>query len=379
MGSSQVGSQFVSRHCDADEYAAFAMNRAASGASARLRIYAARRFVRRWPALTDWVIEDLGSRVAMSRAGNAAVTADSALSRDALGYLLFLGLRGWARFDYAWLLAAKPLYLPELAGWLGIDLGIEQLEIEAARLGFSTTAIDVTLRWAVTRMVLHTGTVHADGFTGEDFEEFREAVLAFLQRVDLPDFHPSVATKFEQFRKSWTLRVNQFGLLLFHRHQIDAQPRKIMKSIKVRSPTPPLMQEVVDRWLLARRAMDRPAGPKRFDIALHRFMVWLAKERPLVASFAQVRRDDVLSYVEALTRQPSPRTGQPLGVLARRGHISALSQFFRNTAAWEWEGVPGRALLGPGDCPRMPMRIPRFIPADELGRLMAAVANLECP
>jgi integrase len=87
----------------------------------------------------------------------------------------------------------------------------------------------------------------------------------------------------------------------------------------------------------------------------------------------------VLAYVDELARQPSPRTGRPLGVLARRGHISALSQFFRNTAAWEWEDVPGRPLLGSGDCPRMPMRIPRFIPPDELERLMAAVAKLECP
>jgi integrase len=370
-------SHFVSRHCPEEEYAAFAVE-ANQSHGGRARISAARRFARRWPDLTQWLAAPLTARVP-TLCASAGETIEARLSQDALSYLLFLGLRGHARFDYAWLLAAKPLYLPELAGQLGIDLGIEQLKNEAARLGFSRVSIDVTLRWAVSRMVLHAGLVHASGFTIDHFEGFRVAVQTFLQRRDLSAFHPSVATKFDQFRKCWTLRVNQVGLLLFHRGQIDTQPCKIMKSIKVRAPTPPAMQAVVDRWLAARRALDRPAGPKRFDIALHRFMVWLAKERAQITSFALVRRDDVLAYVDELTRQSSPRTGRPLSVLARRGHISALSQFFRNTAAWEWDGVPGRPLLGPGDLPRMPMRIPRFIPADELERLMAAVAKLPCP
>ena len=372
------GLQYVCRHCPAEEYAAFATDVSQGRPAARIRIYAARRFVRRWPNLTDWFNAPLTARVSTpgSQIGEAA---DAGLSLEALGYLLFLGLRGYARFDYEWLLAAKPLYLPELASRLGVELGIEQLTSEAARLGFSAVSVDVTLRWAITRMTLHTGVVGVDGLTGDHFESFREAVQTFLRRSDLAAFHPGAATKFDRFRKSWTMRVNQFGLLLFHRGQIHRQPQKIMKSIKVRAPTRPEMQAVVDRWLAARRALDRPAGPKRFDIALHRFMVWLARERPQMTSFAQVRRDDVLAYIEELMRQPSPRTGRPLGVLARRGHISAISQFFRNTASWEWEGVPGRALLGAGDGPRMPFRVPRYIPADELGRLMAAVTNLGCP
>lgn len=369
--------RFVSRHCPQEEYAAFA-SELDPRHRGRLRIYAARRFARRWPDLVEWLSAPLASRTPTSDA-NAVQTVDAGLSQEALGYLLFLGLRGYARFDYEWLLAAKPLYLPELAARLGVELGIEQLKGEAARLGFSRVAIDVGLRWVVSRMVLHTGRRQATAFTIDQFEEFRGAVAAFLLRHDLAVFQPSTATKFDQLRKSWTLRVNQTGLLLFHRGQINEQPHKIMKSIKVRGSTPPAMQAVVDRWLAARRTTDRPAGPKHFDIALHRFMVWLARERVQITSFAQLRREDVLAYVNELAQQPSPRTGHPLGALARRGHISALSQFFRNTAAWEWEDVPGRALLGPGDGPRMPMRIPRFIPEGELDRLMAAVARLDCP
>ena len=53
--------------------------------------------------------------------------------------------------------------------------------------------------------------------------------------------------------------------------------------------------------------------------------------------------------------------------------------FFRDTASWEWKDVPGRPLLGVGDIPKIPERIPRYIPEEELARLMAAVRTLSCP
>jgi site-specific recombinase XerD len=41
--------------------------------------------------------------------------------------------------------------------------------------------------------------------------------------------------------------------------------------------------------------------------------------------------------------------------------------------------VPGRALLVPGDLPKDVRRVPRFIPEDELARLMEAIRQLDCP
>jgi hypothetical protein len=51
----------------------------------------------------------------------------------------------------------------------------------------------------------------------------------------------------------------------------------------------------------------------------------------------------------------------------RMGHISALASFFQETAAWNYPDVPGRLLISPGDMPKRPHRVPRFIPQDELG------------
>ncbi|WP_238446726.1 tyrosine-type recombinase/integrase [Azohydromonas australica] len=373
----QQTSGLHAQHCPQEEYEALIEQFGLADHGYQRKV-AARRFVSRWPDLMDWMKAPLARRASV-RQTSVWQAPDARLSQKALGYLMYLGIRGYAKFDYPWLLVARPLFLPKLTWRLDVDLGIEQLKAEAVRLGFSRISVDVIVRWAVTRLALHTGVMDARHLTGDQLEEFRIAVQSFLHRSDVLDLVPCPPETFDKFKMEWPMRVNQLGLLLFHRGQIDAEPRKKMVSIKVREPTPPKMQAIVDRWLAVRRTTDRPDGPKHFDVALYRFMVWLGRNRPQIKTFTKVRRDDVLAYIEALAHQPTPRTGQPLAALGRRAHITALGQFFSNTAAWGWRGVPGFPLLGFGDCPRMPMRVPRFIPTDELARLMAAVAHLQCP
>jgi integrase len=68
-----------------------------------------------------------------------------------------------------------------------------------------------------------------------------------------------------------------------------------------------------------------------------------------------------------------------MGVVSRIQRISGLSQFFRDTAAWQYDDVPGHALIGAGDAPRSPQKVPRFIPDHELDKLMPAVDAIACP
>lgn len=96
-------------------------------------------------------------------------------------------------------------------------------------------------------------------------------------------------------------------------------------------------------------------------------------------SFAELEREHILEFAEALTETSNFFTGEPLALLTRRNRLSSLSVFFRDTADWGWEEVPGRALLGVGDLPKMPQRVPRYIPEEELARLMVAIRAMECP
>src|SRR6266487_4661908 len=81
---------------------------------------------------------------------------------------------------------------------------------------------------------------------------------------------------------------------------------------------PPRMQAVADRWLAARRLTDAPATAEKLEIAVRRFGEWLAD-------------------------------------------------------------VPGFAPITSRDAPKLPQRIPRFIPDHELDLVMPVINDITCP
>jgi len=337
-----------------------------------------RRFVERWPQLHLWFAAPLGLRVGRLPSEHRGRLTDR-ISYQARGYLLFLALRGNIRLDYAWLLGAGHLYTERLAAQLGLDLGIEPLAADAVRLGFNRIAALAAMRWCVGRIALHIGILDATQFRAEHLEELLEAIRLFGEREDLPAFYHSLERYRRSPSKNWITEVHQLHTVLFHRGQIAHEPRKVMPTFMVRPPLPPTMQHVVDRWLAARRLTDRPVTVSRLELALRRFSGWLCTHEPRIRSFAQVDRPHVLRYLTILMDEPLASTGRPMAPNTRIGHISALAMFFRQTAAWGFDDVPGRPLVGPGDTPRRPHRVPRFIPADELARLMTAIQALACP
>jgi integrase len=365
-------------HCPQREYLGFIRTVSKRRGYALREMAMVRRFTSRWPVLQDWFEEPLHVRVGAERFDRQEAT-DARITSDARPYLLYLALRGNLRFDYPWLLAAHMLYLPTKAAEMGMDIGLDELIADALRLGYRQTSTQVSVSWPLTRILLRSGLTHARFIRAEHVTELNDAVRAFLASPLLAEYYPQSVGALNKFRKTWLYRVNQFKLLMFHRGQFPTQPRKFMPAFKDRSPTPPQMQAIVDRWLSARTAGSHRCDVKHLDLALYRFMVWLAHKRPAEADFSNVTRDDVLAYVQVLRREPSPRTGRPLSTMSLRGHVAALAQFFGNTGSWGWSGVPAHAIVGPGDIPRLPMRIPRFIPDAELQRLMAAIALLPCP
>ncbi|WP_406415694.1 hypothetical protein OH809_41810 [Streptomyces sp. NBC_00873] len=90
-------------------------------------------------------------------------------------------------------------------------------------------------------------------------------------------------------------------------------------------------------------------------------------------------RDHGLGWLQRIAETPTGQTGKPLGVVSRIQRSSGLGQFFRGTAAWQWDGVPGYSLIGPGGSPKSPVKVPRFIPDGELDWLMPVVGQIACP
>jgi integrase len=369
----------VPQHCNEDVYARFVHTLPSVTQAYRRQLLAWRhRFVERWPQLHIWFAAPLSLRVGRLPSEHRVRLTDR-VCYQARGYILFLALRGYIRLDYAWLLGAGHLYTERVAAHLGLDLGLETLAAEAVALGFNRIAALAAMRWCVGRIALHAGILDVTQLRAEHLEELLEAIRCFGEREDLPAFYHSRAQYRISPSKNWITEVHQLQTVLFHRGQIAHEPRKVMPTFMVRPPLPLKMQRVIDQWLAARRLTDRPVTVSRLDLALRRFSSWLSTHEPEIRSFAQVDRPHVLRYLSVLMDEPLVSTGHPMAPNTRIGHISALAMFFRQTAAWGFDEVPGRPLLGPGDTPRRPQRVPRFIPADELARLMTVVQTLACP
>jgi len=134
-----------------------------------------------------------------------------------------------------------------------------------------------------------------------------------------------------------------------------------------------------DKWLAARKLTDAPSTVDKLELAVRVFGDWSGEHHPGITTFAEVTRDHCLEWIGHLAETPTKTTGKPLGVMSRIQRISGLSQFFRDTAVWQYADVPGYTLIGAGDAPRYPQKVPRFIPGHELDKLMPAIDAIACP
>src|SRR5712691_1554701 len=301
------------------------------------------------------------------------------LSFRARRYLIYLALHGYTTLDYPFTLAAGQLRVVGTAAALGIDMGVDALVEEAVSLGFDRESARQAMTWTVARIALRTGVLHADGITEDHINEALEAVRLFSERDDLRFFYPSAQKYRDNAQKLWVTHLHQLHVVLFHRGRVPTRPRKKMPDRKPPLALPPRMQAVAQKWLAARRLTDAPSTTEQLELAVRNFGDWLAEHYPGIVSWTEVTRDHCLEWIEYLAGTPSKATGKPLGVISRKQRISGLSQLFRETAAWEYDDVPGYALISVGDAPKAPQRVPRFIPDHELDQLMPVIDEITCP
>jgi integrase len=372
------GASFPQAHCGEEEYAAFLDAAPILPAFRRHRLQQRRRFVRLWPDLRDWLVAPLDVRVGrLWRQPREA--AQHRVSYLARGYLYYLALTDRVRLDYEWLLALGTLRAEDVARQLGIDLGIDTLSREAANLGFHPVSARLAMHWSLSRIALHTGIRTPSTLGADHLDELLAAVRRLGARPDIGLFWASAERYRTSPAKAWITHVGQLRLVLYHRGQIAEQPRKVMPVYALRPPLQPAMHAVTERWLAVRRPGLRPSTAYHHDLAVRRFIEHLGATAPDVTSFAQVTRAHILAWMAAMAIDMQASTGRSLSVQTRRNRVSALGQFLRDAAAWGWEGMPARPLIDHRDLPRQIGRVPRFIPADELDRLMAAIHALDCP
>ncbi len=336
-----------------------------------------RKFVAQYPNLLDWFAADLSERVGrLPYEGPSQMT--NAISYNARFYLVFLAWRGYVRFDWDWLLAVRHLRFNEL-DQASVNQSIEHLVQIAEGLGYRPIDVRYELRWAVSRLLLHLGTSDMTMITDEHLATAIDACYRFGERPDVGEFFKSADYDQHHVRNQYTWYFHVLHVVLYHRGQISTPPQRITRASAPRPPVKPRMQAVVHRYLVVRQLTDEPNTVQGFDTTTYKFITWMAHVYPQIESWAEVTREQVLEYAEAMKTAISPQTGKPLSTVSRRGQLSRLSVFLSDIAMWGWEDAPGRPLLVKGDLPKRPQRIPRYIPDQELERLMMAIRDLPCP
>lgn len=364
------------RHAPAEEYREYLLSRYSHKGSVRHCMRHREEFVDAYPSLQDWYDAPLPERVS-SLYGDEYNNPSFRTSLMARPYLYFLALRGYTRFDWEWLIATRRLNLEGYLDEIGLRSSLNTLTEEALRLGYTHNSAESAMRWTMARIWLHTLKTSAEAVDMAEIEKAQQAILTFRKRTDVDLYFGSAFGCYETTRGYHT-HLHRLAVVLYQRGQIPEQPRKAMP----KSPPPlpkPHMVAVKDRYLAARRVNSMHSTVCRIDLGLRTFIAWSARAYPDMESFAEVNRDHMLDYAESLSQTISGRTGKALSVHTQRGYLETLSVFLRDTAEWDWQGVPGRPLLGPTDLPRRPERVPRYIPEAELPDLMAAIRSLECP
>ena len=366
------------QHCTAEEYAAHLDATPMLPASRKDARKARLRFVALWPDLDDWMGLPLLDRVGRVR-GQRPGTPVQHASYKGRRYLWYLALTGRLRLDYPWLLAIDNVPLRELAAHLGLDHGVAELERSALRLGLHPTSVASSLPWAAHRILLHAGMGHVREVRPDDITALREAIRIFGQRPDAGLFQALTAYRNAGPSRAWVTRLHMFQLALFHQGHLSEAPRKMMPRPAAAPWPQPAMQAAVDRWLSECRGTDRPGTRYGLRLALRRFVLWIAERHPEVEGFGALTRAHVAAFLDDLATARLPRSRRAPSVATRRHHITALESFLRESAAMGWDNVPRHALVSGRDKPRLLFRVPRFIPDDELARLMDAIRALECP
>lgn len=226
--------------------------------------------------------------------------------------------------------------------------------------------------------MLPTGVPTIAAVTLEELQNLAEAIRRFGQHPDRPRFHGTDG-RWGRKARNWGTQLFLLQLLLFHTGQVAELPKEPLPATATWPNLSPTMTATIERYLAARRQLDRPATTQNIEAGLRRLATWLGDTRPHVRSFAAVTRGDCQEVGAWLDTRRHRRTGAPLAVSTKRSDLQAVLGFFRGGSAWEWPDMPARPLLIAGDLPKIPRAVPRFIPESELAPLMDAIRALPCP
>ncbi len=378
VGRASLAPGFVRRHAPEEEYAEFRRSQPAIRGATPGFLYDRRKFVRRYPDLEDWFAAPLPERVGRLH-GEPWGKPSFPASYFARSYLFYLAMRRYAWFDWEWLLAVRHLGIFRFLENTPQEVAFDELEEEAVGLGYNRESARRALRWSLGRIFMHTLRFDAAAVGEPELEGLEQGISRLAEHPDVELLFGSRERCLKRLREGYRSSVHLLRVVLYHRGQLDAVPKKSHPPWADRASLRPRMEAVAKRYLAAKGASCRPSTVGHYDRVLRHFVRWISRAHPEVESFAEVTREHLLELAATPVEEVAPPSRFPRTAHYRLQLLTCLSVFFRETADWGWEEVPGRPLLLRGDLPKRPRRIPRYLPESELSRLMGAVRELSCP
>jgi hypothetical protein len=109
------------------------------------------------------------------------------------------------------------------------------------------------------------------------------------------------------------------------------------------------MEALIERYLAERRLTRRPSTVKNTRTALLYFVSWIARAHPEIDTFAEVTRDHILEFANALNTMTAIQTNRPLADQSKTTILASLSLFFKHLFRWGWDGAAECPLIESGD------------------------------
>lgn len=364
-------------HCPEDEYRRYIASLDVTREMKSKYLSIHRVFVESYPDLGDWFAQALEVRVGRIF-GTSAFHPEHPISFDARRYLYFLALTDRIRLDYAFLFSLSPMYSKSLARSLGFDLGLGEVTRRYAAMGYCVNFPNASLVWTVSRVAMRTGIRSPSLITLAEIEEIEAAIDLYTGSPEMLRLLGKDGASAGQVGHAWRNYTRQTRLVLHNMGNDIPRPRMSADKRRAHVYPRPAMGVVIERYLEIKRATLAIVTVDHAAVSLRRFVDFIVRRRPEVTTFAEVTRDVMMDFVIDLRGQIGARSGRPLSITAQRARALHVAHFLAEGAAWEWSGFPTRAVLDPRDLPRLPQRLPRSIPPDQLAAVMDEVRRLAC-
>jgi len=307
--------------------------------------WAARDFFSRWPDPAVWAAEPLEARLSACGAARPLIT--------------FLLLHGHLRPGYDYLLERKFSTLwRELEGSpLAGDLA---RFLDAARqLGFSERHRKSTASQATARMLIQSGR-GMDELTTADLDEFAAACRDRERRTGESQHHYAMA-------------LQHAHRVLFHLQVLPQPPLRpggrASLPGRMAGITPGIADAIV-AYLELKKATCTAKTVSSLATRLMHFGRFLTETDPGLETLAGLdRQRHVEPYLASLPGTANSKKDAVITVAEQQRRLLAAAGMLTDITAWGWEQAPSRRLIFPGDAPRLPRVLPRYLPVDADRRL----------